>query len=299
MLANILLTGSSGFLGRQIFHSLKGENEIDTLSRNSGTFKIDLSIQTPSFKAPYKIVIHAAGKAHSIPTNEHEEKEFYDSNVEGTKNLLLALDKSGRPESIVFISSVAVYGLDKGLLITEDYPLCAIDPYGKSKIIAEKLVSDWAEKNNVICSVLRLPLIAGSHPPGNLKAMIHGIKHGYYFDIDKGKAKKSIVLSSDIAKIIPLAAKRGGIYNLTDGYHPCFSELSDLIAKQLGKGKPRSLPMWLANVLAKTGDSLGSRFPLDSSKLSKLTTNLTFDDSKAIEALGWNPTAVLEGFTIF
>lgn len=299
MKANILLTGSSGFLGKQIFHYLETDNLIDTLSRNSGAFKIDLAVQIPSLKSPYELVIHTAGKAHSVPKNGYDDKEFYDSIVEGTKNLLLALDRSGPPKSIVFISSVAVYGLHKGLLITEDYPLCAKDPYGKSKIIAEKLICDWSEKNNVKCSILRLPLVAGSNPPGNLRSMIHGIKHGYYFDIDKGKAKKSIVLGSDVAKLIPLAANYGGIYNLTDGYHPSLAELSELVARQLGKQKPKSLPLSLAIMMARFGDMFGSKFPLNSSKVLKLTSDLTFDDSKARDLLGWNPTAVLDEFTIF
>ncbi len=128
--------------------------------------------------------------------------------------------------------------------------------------------------------------------------MINGIKGGYYFNVGGGKAKKSMVLAEDVANIIPIAAKIGGIYNLTDGYHPSFNELSLVIAKQLNKNPPLNLPGFLAKLIALAGDVLGSKAPLNSDKLNKMTSDLTFDDSKARDILGWNPTSVLEAFKI-
>jgi hypothetical protein len=58
------------------------------------------------------------------------------------------------------------------------------------------------------------------------------------------------------------------------------------------------MPLFIANVLAKTGDILGNPFPINSNKLLKITSTLTFDDSKARVAFGWDPTPVLEGFKI-
>ena len=48
----------------------------------------------------------------------------------------------------------------------------------------------------------------------------------------------------------------------------------------------------------KFGDIAGKYAPLNSDKLNKITSTLTFDDSKARAAFGWNPTPVLEGFKI-
>ena len=128
--------------------------------------------------------------------------------------------------------------------------------------------------------------------------MFKSLQKGYYFNIAKGKAKKSMVLASDVAKYILKAAKIGGIYNLTDGYHPSFYELSNHISIQLGKKAPKNLPYWFAKVLALVGDLLGKNAPINSVKLNKITSNLTFDDSKARDAFGWNPTPVLLGFNI-
>ena len=293
----ILLTGSNGFLGKELYEELK-LHTITTLSRNNPLHNIDLSSSIPYFEKSFDLVIHSAGKAHFIPKTDLEKSLFHQINVLGTKNLLEGLSKN-IPKQLVFISSVSVYGLIVGENINENCSLLAKDPYGKSKIDAEFVVKKWCEKHNVTCTILRLPLIVGPNPPGNLGSMIQGIKKGYYFNIAGGNAKKSMVLASDIAKFILKAAEVGGTYNLTDGIHPTFNELSKSISRSLDKSFVPNMPLFIANVFARIGDMLGNAFPINSNKLSKITSTLTFDDSKARIAFGWNPTPVLEGFKIY
>lgn len=293
----ILLTGSSGFLSSFLIKGILNCN-ILKLSKTKSDYNIDLSKFTPVFNKNFDLVIHAAGKAHSIPKTQEEIVSFNNINVIGTQNLLNGLINN-LPKQFVFISSVSVYGLTSGESISETTPLLANDPYGKSKIIAESFVRTWCEEHNVTCTILRLPLVVGQNPPGNLGEMIQGIKKGYYFNIAGGNAKKSMVLASDISKFILKAAEIGGTYNLTDGIHPTFNELSKSIARNLGKSFVPNMPLFIANVLAKTGDILGKTFPINSNKLSKITSTLTFDDSKARVAFGWNPTPVLETFNLY
>jgi nucleoside-diphosphate-sugar epimerase len=294
-----LLTGGTGFLGYFISKTISENNILVTLSRNIGQYSICLEQKVPHFSEKFELVIHAAGKAHSVPKTSLEKQAFFDVNFKGTQNLLQGLEESqSLPKAFIFISTVAVYGKEIGMNISEDAPLLTKDPYGLSKIQAEQLVLDWCKKHNVICTILRLPLLAGQNPPGNLGAMIKGIKMGYYFNIAGGKAKKSMVLAEDVAKYILNVAEIGGIYNLTDGYHPSFDELSNHISIQLGKGKPMHMPLWLARIIAKFGDLLGNKAPLNTNKLKKITSDLTFDDSRARKVFGWNPTRVLDGFRI-
>jgi len=58
------------------------------------------------------------------------------------------------------------------------------------------------------------------------------------------------------------------------------------------------MPIWLARTIAKFGDLLGSKAPLNTNILRKITSDLTFDDIKARKAFGWNPKPILEGFRI-
>jgi nucleoside-diphosphate-sugar epimerase len=297
----VLLTGASGFLGKIILENLTSKvDNLKTIGRSSNNdFLCDLSIQSPLLSLDnLKLIIHAAGKAHIVPKTESDKQQFYNVNVVGTKNLLEGLTKSGIPKHFVFISSVSVYGKDFGSAIDENSPLLAKEPYGLSKIQAEQLVLDWCKMHNVICSILRLPLLVGSNAPGNLGSMINAINRGYYFNIAGGKSKKSMLLAEDLPKFILNVAEIGGIYNLTDGYNPSFEELSYHISFQLGKRKPINMPLWLARIIAKFGDLLGSKAPINTYKLKKITSDLTFDDNKARAAFGWDPKAVLDGFKI-
>ncbi|SMC76163.1 NAD-dependent epimerase/dehydratase family protein [Pedobacter africanus] len=299
VIKNILLTGSSGFLGKYIYTQLKTQFELDTLGRNKiDDVCFDFSNDNLCIGKPYDLVIHCAGKAHVVPKTDNEKRAFFEMNVQGTQFLLNGLEKHIPPKALVFVSSVAVYGREFGNLINEECELLAVDPYGLSKVQAENLILNWCEKHNVICTILRLPLVVGTNPPGNLEAMIKGISKGYYFDIAGGTARKSMVLAKDVAGIIPKVASIGGIYNLTDGKHPSFSELSLYISGRLGKSKPFNIPAWIARTVAYAGDLLGSRSPFNSGVFTKITKNLTFDDKKAVNAFGWSPSSVLSDFKI-
>lgn len=295
---NVLFTGSSGFLGREIvnFFNQKRIYSITTVGRSKeNTIVCDLSLSSPILNKQYEFVIHAAGKAHAIPKNKIEEKEFYNVNLEGTKNFLFALEQKP-PNTFVFISTVAVYGLEYGEMINENHSLNGSTSYAISKIKAENVVINFCKKNNINYVILRLPLISGYNPPGNLGAMIRAIGKGYYFRIGKGKARKSIVSSSDIAELIPDLYGKNGIYNLTDREHPSFSQIENHIAK-LYKKNIFSLPEFIFKALALLGDIIPV-FLINSNKLNKITKSLTFSDDKAVEELNWKPTSALEAIKI-
>ncbi len=297
---NLLFTGASGFLGANILDRLKKEYDlVTTLGHTpSNDITADLSSDVPELKEYFDIVLHAAGKAHVVPKTPEEEKAFFDINFEGTKNLCRALEKSNIPKSFIFISTVAVYGCDAGNLIDESHPLNGTTPYALSKIKAENFLREWCRKNNVVLTILRPSLLAGTNPPGNLGDMIKGIKKGFYVNIGKGEVRKSILMADDIANIIPLTLEKGGIYNVCDTDQPTFGDLSRLIASQLGKRAPISIPGWVAKTLAKIGDIAGKRFPINSLRLEKLTQSLTFSNKKAVTELGWSPLKVLENLRI-
>jgi nucleoside-diphosphate-sugar epimerase len=294
----ILLTGSNGFLGKYLYKTLSSEYSVFTLNRSNSDFNIDLSNQMVNFSDSFDCIIHSVGLAHFNFKSVEESDLFFKVNTIGTINLLKSLEVKNLPKYFVFISSVSVYGLTQGIGIDENFPLKATDPYGLSKIKAEKIILNWCTEKNVICTILRLPLIVGSNPPGNLRSMINSIKHGYYFNISNGNVKKSMVLAEDVANYIIQSAKVGGIYNLTDGYHPSFNELSKFIAEQLGSSKIYNLSKKIARFLAIIGDIVGDKFPLNTHKFEKITSSLTFDDTRARNNFDWNPKKVLNNFTV-
>ncbi len=295
----LLFTGASGFLGINVMPLLEEKFEVTTVGlKDTDDIKTNLAKDVPVLNVKYEVILHAAGKAHSVPKTEVEKQLFFDVNLQGTKNLCTALEKSGVPDSFIFISTVAVYGCEFGELITEDHPLNGQDPYALSKIQAEEFLTEWCNKQGVKLGIIRPSLIAGLNPPGNLGAMINGIKTGRYLRIAGGKARKSVLMVQDIANIIPLLAEKGGIYNLCDSEHPTFRNLERLICAQLGKSEPISIPYFVAKGLALVGDCLGKRAPINSNKLDKITKSLTFSNEKARKELGWEPLDVMDNFTL-
>ena len=117
-------------------------------------------------------------------------------------------------------------------------------------------------------------------------------------NIAGGKVVKSILMAEDIARLIPLLEEKGGIYNVCDSYKPTFGEISASVAKQLEKHKPINIPYWMAWCMAKVGDLLGGRAPINSYKLEKMTKSLTFSNEKAKKELGWVPMDVLTNYMI-
>ena len=294
----LLFTGGTGFLGKNVMPLLTQQYEVTTCGITDDMLKANLAKDIPELPERYDVVLHACGKAHIVPKTDAEKQAFYDVNFQGTVNLCTALEKAGIPKAIIFISTVAVYGCEFGENIDEYYPLKGESPYAKSKIMAEEYLTKWCMDHQVRLGILRPSLLAGKNAPGNLGAMVNGIKKGFYLNIAGGKVKKSILMAEDIAHLLPLLEKKGGIYNVCDTRQPSFGEISASVAKQLGKHKPISIPYWMAWCMAKVGDLFGNKAPINSYKLEKMTKSLTFSNEKARKELGWEPLDVLTNYKI-
>ncbi len=299
MMKKLLFTGASGFLGYNIRPILEKTYDVHTIGlTDDDDIKFNLAKEVPPINTHYDVVLHAAGKAHVVPRSEAEKQVFYDVNYQGTVNLCKALENAGLPKSLIFISSVAVYGCEYGELIDESYPLKGDSPYAKSKIMAEEYLTKWCLDHQVKLAILRPSLLAGKNAPGNLGAMVNGIRKGFYLNIAGGKVVKSVLMAEDIAHLLPKLEEKGGIYNVCDTRQPSFGEISESVARQLGKDKPISIPYWMAWCMSKVGDLLGNKAPINTYKLEKMTKSLTFSNQKARTELGWEPLDVLTNYKI-
>ena len=295
----LLFTGGTGFLGKNVMPLLTSQYEVTTCGITpDDILKVNLAKEVPVLPEKYDIVLHACVKAHVVPKTEAEKQAFYDVNYIGTIHLCDALEKAGVPNALIFISTVAVYGCEFGELIDETHPLNGKTPYADSKIKAEQYLTKWCLDHHVKLSILRPSLLAGKNAPGNLGAMVNGIKKGFYMNIAGGKVVKSILMAEDIARLIPILEEKGGVYNVCDTRQPSFGEISASVAKQLGKGKPLSIPYWMGWCMAKVGNILGNKAPINSYKLEKMTKSLTFSNEKARHELNWEPLDVLSNYKI-
>lgn len=112
-----------------------------------------------------RAVIHFAG-LKAVGQSVHEPLLYYDNNVVGTHRLLMAMQSCG-VETLVFSSSATVYGEPQRLPLTEDHPLSATNPYGRSKLIIEDMLRDlWRANSNWRIAILRYFNPVGAHESG-------------------------------------------------------------------------------------------------------------------------------------
>lgn len=164
----VLIIGANSYIGtsvEQYLHSSK-QYSIDTLDTLGDSWKdYDFS--------QYDVALHVAGIAHVKPKTI--SKEIYDA-----VNHVLAIDVAKRAKlagvkQFVFMSSMSVYGMNKGLnldLITQSTPtLNPSSGYGESKLAAEKDLKALCDENFNIC-IVRSPMVYGLGSKGNFMRLV-------------------------------------------------------------------------------------------------------------------------------
>ena len=114
---------------------------------------------------PIDAVIHFAG-LKAVGESVHIPIPYYQNNIGGTLNLLEAMNAAG-VKNLVFSSSATVYGDPASLPITEDFPVSATNPYGRSKLIIEEMLADvYVSDSDWNIARLRYFNPVGAHPSG-------------------------------------------------------------------------------------------------------------------------------------
>lgn len=219
MVLKVGVTGGNGFIGKRIVNTLKNEGiDVVSLQRSKES---DSSVEIRYFDLKLKetinknllidldIVIHIAGLAHD---NFASEKQHNDINYEATKNLF-NLAKLSSVKKFIFISTVAVYGLDScSTPIDVNTITNPKTPYAKAKLMSESYILDDNE-TDIIVSVIRLPLVCGENAPGNFGFLekISKTKLPLPFGITENK--RSTVSVELVANVLLDAVKKLEKYN--------------------------------------------------------------------------------------
>jgi UDP-glucose 4-epimerase len=120
------------------------------------------------------VVIHCAG-LKSISASRELPLTYYDNNIVGTLRLLEAMDAAGC-KNLIFSSSATVYGLPEYLPYDEKHPLNPVNTYGKTKLVAEQLISDWQGVTKDARAIfLRYFNPVGAHPSGVIGENPNGV----------------------------------------------------------------------------------------------------------------------------
>lgn len=301
-----LISGANGFLGKYLVDSHMRRNvTVCELHRKQpdgvdNDFVVcDLANSVPVI-SPGSVarVIHTAGLAHDTKGDNYTPEDYFNTNVEGTKNLLKGLELASiSVEHFVFISSVSVYGLETGEAISETSELAGLSPYALSKIEAEKLLIQWASKHDIPLLILRLPLVVGANPKGNMRKLQWLSSLGINVRLVPDRARRNLVHAGDVAEYLSTSFNGEGIYNLTDGHSYSFGEIYGFMNSAEESKFSLYVPILILQFAAKVGDFLkrfNLGFPLNSRSMTKITSTLTFDSNAAFENLDWKPENLFE-----
>lgn len=187
---------------------------------------------------------------------------YYDVNVQGTKNVLEAMDKAG-VKNIIFTSSVAVYGLNKQNP-NEEHPADPFNHYGKSKWQAEEVLREWYNQNpqEKSLTIIRPTVIFGERNRGNVYNLLKQIASGKFLMVGKGTNYKSMAYVGNIAAFIKyhLQNTKPGyqVFNYIDKPDLNMNELVSQVEKSLNKHIPSThFPYWLGMLGGYGFDILG------------------------------------------
>lgn len=139
-------------------------------------------------------VIHFAG-FKAVGESVEKPLAYYDNNVQGTLCLLRAMQRNNI-KKIVFSSSATVYGDPDFLPLTENHPLRATNPYGRTKLIIEDILRDlYSSDNSWSISILRYFNPVGAHKSGIIGEDPQGIPNNLMPFITQVAIKKREYLS--------------------------------------------------------------------------------------------------------
>lgn len=301
----ILVTGGAGYIGSQTCKALAKAGftpvTYDNLSTGHayavkwGPFVQGDLLDTELLKETIRLyqpkaVLHFAASALVLESIE-KPAHYYKNNLLGTFSLLDAMRECGLLHCI-FSSSCATYGTAQFTPITEEHPQVPINPYGRSKLMAEQIMADFDKAYGLKTISLRYFNAAGAdldtqigenhHPETHLIPSIiqtalgqksHISVYGTDFPTPDGSAIRDYIHIQDLAD----AHVRALQYLLE-------TKKSDAI--NLGSGRGFSVLELINAVSEFCGASINVK--LENRRIGE-PSNLTADARKARELLGWVP----------
>jgi UDP-arabinose 4-epimerase len=310
-MTNVLVTGGAGYIGSHTCKALAQAGYLpvtyDNLTRGhewavkwGPLERGDLldATRLSEVLAMYRpeAVIHLAALAY-VGESVSEPAKYYRNNVVGTLNLLDVMRRAGI-DKIVFSSTCATYGVPESVPIIEEMSQQPINPYGASKLMIERILSDYADAYGLEVVSLRYFNAAGADPAGEVGeehdpethliplvlqaaagARPHVTVFGDDYDTPDGTCIRDYVHVSDLASAHVLAMRalgRGDLrcaYNLGTGRGHSVAEVID-VARRMTGCDIRVVP--------------GPRRPGDPAELFA-------DPTLANDHLGWVPQHALSG----
>ena len=296
----ILVTGASGFVGTALCRELLARGHtvraaVRRLVPPSAVPSRLHQILVPDIAAEFDrralvdgvgTVVHLAAIAHRSNLDDGEMRR-----VNCDAAVRLAEAAAGSVRRFIFLSSVKVHGEDSGSgTYAEDDALDPQDSYGRSKLEAERALTETAARMGIELVIVRPPLVYGPGVKANFLRLLGWVDSGLPLPFASVRNRRSLIyvgnLVDALARLAEHPAARGP-FLVSDDESVSTPELVSRIASVLGRSA-RLLPAPLA-FLRMAGMIAGRR-----DEIRRLTGNLAIDSLRARRLLDWRPPYTLD-----
>lgn len=299
-MAQILVTGANGFVGRHLCtrlfqegHTVRGavrrRETLGEVPPGAEAVVIERMMEEESWQAPLEgiaVVVHLIARTHVLDDRAADPLLAYRQlNVDLTRTIVQASLSAG-VERFVFLSSIKAVGEGSDEAYTETTLPAPEDAYGVSKLEAERLLFSLTDGSTLAPVVLRPPLVYGPGVKGNVPRLLQAVSRGLPLPFGNVRNARSMVSVGNLADAVALCAvypaARHETFHVADDEAVSTRELVQLMGEGLGKA-PRLVPF------PPRGLTLGGRLLGRREEVMRLIGNLTVSSRKLKEQLGWTP----------
>lgn len=244
-----------------------------------------------------EVVIHFAG-LKAVEESVAEPLKYYEVNVSGSVTLLHAMAKA-KVKKLIFSSSAAVYGACEELPIKESASCHPANPYGRSKLIVEKIIADLVKADpawSVTCLRYFNPI--GAHPSGRIGEAPQGVPSNlmpYLTQAVAGLRQELAVFGNDYPTADGSAVRDYiHVMDLAEGHVAALQHLakkSGMMILNLGTGKGYSVLEMIAAFEKGTGEKVPYKI---SPRRTGDVAACWADPTAAEKILGWKAKRSLE-----
>ncbi|MFM0692226.1 NAD-dependent epimerase/dehydratase family protein [Paraburkholderia graminis] len=305
-MTHIAVTGANGFVGRSVVQALLAHgHEVTAVVRNKTTNAAGIRqcVVSEAASSPWPLdlkpdaVIHLAARVHVLREDEADAlAAFRAVNVAGALRVAKTAVRAGA-RRMVFVSSIkALRETDTGQPLREDDVPQPQDPYGVSKLEAERELVRFGKDVGLDVVIVRPPLVYGPEVRANFFQLLTAIDRGIPLPLGAITARRSLVYNANLADALMQCAidarAAGECFHITDGTDLTVPELVEALGRHLQK------EVWLPHMPASwllAAGKLTGRLP----QIERLVKPLRVDSSHIRQKLGWQPRfSVDEGLAL-
>lgn len=276
----VVITGASGFVGKNLSDYLKKDYLTESLSLRQKSITAEMMYEG-------NVIIHLAGKAHDTK-NVSDSSEYFKVNTELTKELFNVFLKS-EIEDFIYFSSVKAVADEVSEVLYENLLGNPKTPYGQSKLQAEEYILAKKIPQGKRVFIIRPCMIHGPGNKGNLNLLYNVVKKRIPYPLAAFQNERSFLgidnLNFLVKEILQNKEIPSGVYNFADDELLSTNELVEIISSVSNQKKlSLAIPKSIINSIARIGDII--KLPINSETIQKLTENYRVSNQKIKTAIG-------------